>query len=72
LSVGEIYVLGVDPEAQGGGLGRGLALAGLRHMRDRGVDEAILYVDGNNPAAIRLYHRLGFNRRSLDVMYRRV
>lgn len=72
VSVGEIYVLGVDPAEQGGGLGRALADAGLRHMGDRGVDEVVLYVDGDNTAAIRLYQRLGFSRRSLDVMYRRV
>jgi mycothiol synthase len=67
--VGEIYVLGVAPEAQGGGLGRALALTGLDHLRGRGVDEVILYVEGDNAAALRLYERLGFTRRGIDVMY---
>jgi mycothiol synthase len=72
VSVGEIYVLGVDPAEQGSGLGRALANAGLRYLGDRGVDEVVLYVDGDNAGAIRLYRRLGFQRRSLDVMYRRL
>ncbi len=69
--VGEVYVVGVDPNAQGGGLGRALTLAGLRHMRDRGVPTATLYVDGDNTAAIKVYTRLGFTLAAVDVMYGR-
>jgi mycothiol synthase len=67
--VGEVYVLGVDPAAQGGGLGRALTLVGLRHLRDRGVRGVLLYVEADNPAAIRLYTSLGFTRAAIDVMY---
>jgi mycothiol synthase len=67
--VGEVYVLGVDPDEQGSGLGRALAVAGLRHLRDGGLDEVILYVDGENTGARRLYQRLGFAERGVDVMY---
>ncbi|MEU6036180.1 mycothiol synthase [Actinomadura sp. NPDC047616] len=67
--VGEVYVVGVDPAAQGLGLGRALTLAGLRHLRERGVPEIMLYVDESNTAAVRLYESLGFTRHAVDVMY---
>jgi mycothiol synthase len=67
--VGEVYVIGVDPAEQGSGLGRALTLIGLRYLRDRGLDEVILYVEESNPAAIGLYESLGFTRAGTDVMY---
>ncbi|GAA4129958.1 mycothiol synthase [Actinomadura keratinilytica] len=67
--VGEVYVVGVDPAAQGLGLGRALTVAGLRHLRERGVPEIMLYVDEANTAAVRLYESLGFTRHAVDVMY---
>jgi mycothiol synthase len=67
--LGEVYVLGVDPAYQGRGLGIALTLAGLQHLRSRGVEDVMLYVDGDNTAAIATYRRLGFERTTLDVMY---
>ncbi|MFC6364480.1 mycothiol synthase [Nonomuraea thailandensis] len=67
--LGEVYVVGVDPSQQGTGLGRSLTLAGLGHLRSRGLAQAMLYVDETNTAAIRLYESLGFNRWDVDVMY---
>ncbi len=69
--IGEVYVLGVDPAAQGLGLGRALTLAGLRYLRNRGLDQAMLYVDGTNSSAIALYQKLGFARWSTDVLFQR-
>jgi mycothiol synthase len=69
--IGEVYVVGVDPGRQGGGLGKALTLAGLAYLRDRGLDEVMLYVDGDNTPAARLYATLGFRRWHTDVMYRR-
>jgi mycothiol synthase len=68
--VGEVYVVGVDPGERGSGLGRALTLAGLHYLRDRGLPEAMLYVDEDNVPAIRMYEGLGFTRRSTDAMYR--
>jgi mycothiol synthase len=70
-SIGEVYVVGVDPAAQGSGLGRALTLAGLAYLQRRGLDQVLLYVDEANTAAVRMYSALGFARWSADVMYRR-
>lgn len=67
--LGEVYVVGLDPAYQGRGLGSVMTLAGLRYLRSRGLDEVILYVDGDNSAARATYARLGFTTSLVDVMY---
>ena len=69
--IGEVYVLGVDPDAHGLGLGRALTLAGLRYLRGRGLDQAMLYVDEANTRAVTLYRNLEFARWSTDVLFQR-
>jgi mycothiol synthase len=69
--IGEVYVLGVAPAAHGTGLGTALTLAGLRHLRGQGLDQAMLYVDETNTRAVGLYQKLGFARWATDVCFRR-
>lgn len=69
--LGEVYVLGVSPHAQSGGLGKALTAVGLRHLaEDRALPTAMLYVDTDNPAALRVYENLGFRTHETDLMYR--
>ncbi|HEX6148856.1 mycothiol synthase [Nocardioides sp.] len=72
-ALGEVYVVGIDPNAQGLGLGRALTRAGLSHLAGRGVSEVELYVESDNLPAIGLYRGLGFTHHARDthVMYRR-
>jgi mycothiol synthase len=70
VPMGEVYVVGVDPSAQGAGLGRVLTIGGMRYLAERrGVDRVMLYVEGDNAPAIGLYERLGFGRWDSDVQY---
>lgn len=70
--MGEVYVVGVHPNAQGGGLGRALTLAGLAYLRDvRSVRNVMLYVESDNRPALAVYARLGFTLWDADVQYAR-
>jgi mycothiol synthase len=68
---GEVYVVGVDPAYQGLGLGRAVTILGLAHLRERGLADAMLYVDADNRAAVQTYSGLGFARFAEDVEYSR-
>jgi mycothiol synthase len=73
--LGEVYVVGVDPAAQGGGLGGLLTAVGIAHLAQR-LNEAaeptvMLYVESDNTAALRTYRRLGFTQYSVDTAYAR-
>ncbi|MGW0824861.1 mycothiol synthase [Streptomyces sp. NPDC002845] len=68
--LGEVYVVGIRPSAQGGGLGKALTTIGLRHLAAQGLPTAMLYVDADNKAAVTVYERLGFTTYETDLMYR--
>jgi mycothiol synthase len=71
--LGEVYVVGVDPAAQGRGLGATLTLVGLHHLAERLSQSeqptVMLYVEGDNSAAVKTYQRLGFDVFSVDAAY---
>ncbi|KUI46604.1 mycothiol synthase [Mycobacterium sp. GA-1199] len=71
--LGEVYVVGVDPSAQGRGLGAVLTLTGLHHLAGRLSGSAdptvMLYVEADNSAAVNTYRKLGFTVFSVDAAY---
>ena len=67
--LGEVYVVGVAPQAQGRGLGASLTAAGINYLRGQNVDAIILYVDASNTAAAQLYKKLGFTVWDVDTQY---
>lgn len=58
--LGEIYVIGVDPDFHGQGLGAPMTAAGLQWMYEQGLEVGMLYVEADNVPAVRTYERLGF------------
>jgi mycothiol synthase len=71
--LGEVYIVGVDPSAQGSGLGRLLTSVGIAFLARRltGVAQptVMLYVESDNAAALQTYRSLGFTRYSVDTAY---
>ncbi len=67
--LGEVYVIGVAPDAAGRGLGRTLLWAGLGHLARSGCHRVILYVEGDNHRAVSLYEASGFVVVHRDVLY---
>ncbi len=71
--LGEVYVVGVDPSAQGRGLGQVLTAVGIdwlgRRLADAPEPTVMLYVESDNVAAVRTYQRLGFTVHSVDTAY---
>jgi len=68
--IGEIYIMGVDPDYSGRGFGGAITIAGLQHMRYQGIFSAMLYVESQNESALKLYRGLGFTEWGRDVLYK--
>jgi len=59
--LGEIYVIGIDPDFHGQGLGAPMTAAGLHWLHEQGLGTGMLYVEADNVPAVRTYERLGFD-----------
>lgn len=66
---GRIYMLGVDPDYRGRGLGRQLLLAGLSYLRSNDLRVVELTVDRENKAACALYKSMGFKLWTSSLWY---
>jgi len=69
-ALGEIYVLAVNPDYKGQGIGRDLTITGLNYLKYQGLNNVMLYVGVKNKPAFKLYKSLGFDEFGSDVMYR--
>lgn len=67
--VGEIYVLGVDPDAQGRGLGSLLTGVAMHFFARAALARLELYVEGENTAAIAVYRKAGFQQSAVHAQY---
>lgn len=65
-TLGEIYVIAVDPDFHGRGLGKSIVVSGLMNMSNRGITTAMLYVDAHNTSAMSMYESLGFRIHRTD------
>ncbi len=67
--IGEIYVIAVDPQFHGQGLGRSLTVAGLNYLTNAGATTGMLFVDKDNIAAIATYTKIGFTIRHQEQAF---
>ena len=60
-SAASLPVIGVDPNEAGKGIGKAVSTEGLIYLKEKGIKQAMLYVDDDNEAGKGLYKTLGFN-----------
>ncbi len=68
---GQVFMLGVDPDCRGRGVGKRVLLAGLSYLRSKGLEVAELTVDSKNREACALYRAVGFKRRTSNLWYQK-
>lgn len=71
-SKGQICMLGVDPDYRGQGIGKRVLLAGLSHLKSKGLPVAELTVDSQNKTACALYQSVGFRIHDRIMWYEKV
>jgi len=69
---GRIFMIGTDPDYRGRGAGRRVLLAGLAHLKNRGIQITELTVDSENKAACTLYQSIGFEVRTSSLWHEKV
>jgi len=69
---GDIYMMGTDPDYQGKGVGKRVLLAGLAHLKNKGVRVIELTVDSENKVAHTLYQSVGFEVQTSSLWYEKV
>lgn len=68
---GQFEPVGTAPAFRGRGAARAVLHEGLRRMRQRGAERAIVIVDAEEQAACRLYESAGFEQRWGLTLYAR-
>ena len=69
---GRIFMLGVDQDYRGRRVGKRALLAGLAHLKNKGLQVAELTVDSKNKVACALYQSIGFKVRASTLWYEKV
>jgi len=69
---GRVFMLGVDPDYRGRGIGNRVLLAGLSRLKSKGLQVVELSVDGENKVARALYQSIGFEIRASTLWYEKV
>ena len=62
-------MLGVDPDFRNQHVGRNVLLAGLSHLKSKGIKHIELTSDGEDPVAGRLYESVGFKESMMLKWY---
>ena len=69
---GRIFMLAANPDYRSRGAGKRVLLAGLTHLRSKGIRIVELTVDSKNRAARILYHLTGFKTRTSSLWYEKI
>ena len=69
---GRVFMLGVDPCYRGRGVGKQVLLAGLSHLKSKGLQVVELSVDSENKVARALYRSIGFEIKASTFWYEKV